>query len=90
MCFTTTSAVPFMKYSGIHMEKGRYMVVCHDLGAPYFTVDVLSCGTEHDYRAEKKMKKRGRFVESSYSTLNVSCESRAAADTLTVTVNPQR
>lgn len=27
------------------------MVVCHGLGAPYFTVYVLSCGTEHEHKA---------------------------------------
>lgn len=48
MHFTTTSAA-FMKYSGIHTEEGRYMAVCHGLGAPYFTVYVLSCGTEHEH-----------------------------------------
>lgn len=42
--------VPFMKYSGIHTEKGRY-VVCHDPGAPHFTVYMLSRGTDHEHKA---------------------------------------
>jgi len=27
------------------------MVICHGLGAPYFTVYGLSCGTEHEHPA---------------------------------------
>lgn len=51
--YNNICCVPFMKYSGIHTGKGRYMVVCHDLDAPYFTVYVLSCGTEHEPRATR-------------------------------------
>ena len=53
MCFTTTSAARadeiFKRYR--ERERGRCMVVCHGLGAPYFTVYVLSCGTEHERKA---------------------------------------
>lgn len=66
------------------------MVVCHDLGAPYFTVYVLSCGTEHERRAtgvgeeEEEEGRRGSVGKSSYDTLNAWCESGGATDTLTV------
>lgn len=66
------------------------MVVCHDLGAPYFTVYMLSCGVEHEHRAtgEGEEDEGGGHGKSSYDTLNVWCECRATADTLTV--NSQR
>lgn len=34
--YNNICCVPFMKYSGRHTEKGRYMVVCHDLGCSIF------------------------------------------------------
>lgn len=57
--YNNICCVPFMKYSGKHTEKGRYMVVCHDLGASYFTVYMLSRGTEHEHRASGVEEEEG-------------------------------
>lgn len=59
--YNNICCVPFMKYSGIHTEKGRSTVACHDPGAPYCTVYMLSRGREHEHRAigAKEEKEEG-------------------------------
>lgn len=74
-----------MKNSEIHTEEREeilYVAVCHDLGAPYFTVYMLRCGTEHEHGSigedEGGGGGGGRHGKSSYDTKSGRCESGAA------------